>query len=77
VINVRVEIARILIDAGADLNVQDEDGWTPLHWAAECEQDEIAKMLINAGAIKDIQDNKGKLPYDLAQTEEMKKLLQP
>ncbi len=27
----RVEIVRMLIDAGANVDVQDVDGWTPLH----------------------------------------------
>jgi hypothetical protein len=32
---------------------------------------------MKAGARTDIKDKYGKLPYDLAKTEEMKKLLQP
>jgi hypothetical protein len=35
----------------------------------------VARMLIDAGARKDIRDDEGKLPYDLADTEELKKLL--
>jgi hypothetical protein len=34
-------------------------------------------MLIDAGASKDILNNDGELPYDLAETEELKKLLKP
>jgi ankyrin repeat protein len=73
----RVEIVRMLIDAGANLDVQDNSEQTPLHWAAESDRIEIAKLLIGAGAKKDIRDKDGMLPYDLAETEEMKKLLKP
>jgi ankyrin repeat protein len=55
-----VEIARMLIDAGADLNVQDKDGWTPLHWAAEYNGADIVRMLIGAGANVNVQDEWGK-----------------
>ena len=72
-----IEIVQMLIDAKADLDIQDEIGNTALHYAAEYYRPEIAQMLIDAGANRDIQNNHDELPYDLAQTEEMKKLLQP
>jgi ankyrin repeat protein len=54
------EIARMLIDAGADLNIQDtDDDWTALHWCAIHNHPEIAKMLIDAGADLNIQDTDG------------------
>jgi ankyrin repeat protein len=67
----------MLIDAGADVNVQDEWGKTSLHMAANNGSVEIARMLIGAGARKDIRDDEGKFPYDFARTEELKKLLKP
>jgi ankyrin repeat protein len=70
------KIVKMLIDAGADLDIQDNDGRTPLHVAASWGYVEIARMLIGAGANKDIPDNKGRLPYDLADTYELKNLLQ-
>ncbi len=73
----RVEVVRMLIDAGADLDVQNNWGWTPLHYAIGNGQVEIARMLIGAGARKDIPNNQGNLPYDLAYNEELKKLLEP
>ena len=72
-----VEIARMLIDAGANVNVQDEWGNTPLHEATSLGRVEIAQMLIDEGARKNIPNNEGKLPYDLTNNEELKKLLKP
>jgi ankyrin repeat protein len=58
-----VEIARMLIGAGADLDVQDTWGSkTPLHDAALWGRIEIARMLIDAGASVDVQDNDGRTP---------------
>ena len=74
----RIEVAKMLIDAGADLNVQDwRLSYTPLHECARKSYPEIAKMLIDAGADKTIQDDDGKLPYEIAKTQELKKLLKP
>ena len=75
--NGEIEIAQMLIDVGANVNMQDEDGWTSLHWAVSNGNIEITKILIDAGASKDILNNDGELPYDLAETEELKKLLKP
>ena len=55
----------MLIDAGADLNIQEAHGWTPLHWAIEYKENEIKQMLIDAGAIIDIKDNRGRKPFDI------------
>ena len=70
-------IVQMLIDAGADLNMQAKNGRTALHLAADLREKEIVRMLINAGARKDILDYRDRLPYDLADTQELKKLLKP
>ena len=73
----RPKIARMLIDAGADVNDQNNYGNTALHRCAIMNHPEIARMFIDAGADKTIPNNEGKLPYELAQTKELKDLLQP
>jgi hypothetical protein len=53
------EILRMLLDAGADLNVQDGDGRTALYMCAIIYNPEIAEMLLDAEADVNIQDNDG------------------
>ena len=48
------ECVRLLVGAGADLNVQEGDGWTSLHCASNEGKTECVKMLIGAGADKSI-----------------------
>ena len=73
----RPEILRMLIDAGADLNMQDNRGRTPLQYCVDWNHSRIARMLLDAGADKTIPNNNGTLPYELADTQELKELLQP
>ena len=48
-----------LIVLGANLDWQDEYGWTALHLCAIINHLEIARMLVDAGADMNIQDNDG------------------
>ena len=45
-----LEIVRMLIEAGADINKLTNNGWTPLRFAATSGHPEITKILIDAGA---------------------------
>ncbi len=58
------DAARILIDAGADINFQNNDGATPLHTAAFFCRTEIVEMLLRKGADKTIRNNFGATAYE-------------
>ena len=44
-----VDIINLLIDGGADINLTDKHGWTPLHWAAHVGKTQNVKYLIEHG----------------------------
>jgi len=58
----KTEEAKILIDAGADINFQNNDGSTPLHTAAFFCRPEIVRMLLDKGADKTIKNKYGATP---------------
>lgn len=71
------EILRCLVAAGADINLQDEQGQTPLHWAIDIAVDGAAQtgrpeiewrvvgVCLDLGANLEIQDRMGRTVHDL------------
>jgi ankyrin repeat protein len=60
----KTEIAKLLIDAGADINFQNNEGSTALHTAAFFCRPEIAKMLLDKKADKTIRNTYGSTAYE-------------
>ena len=56
----------ILINSGADLEAKDQNGWTPLFWAARFGYTEVVKLLVSKGAAKDLKDNNEDTPLSIA-----------
>ena len=50
----KVEVVRLLIERGVDLNVRNADGRLPLHDCFELDHDDFAKILLDAGAEPDV-----------------------
>ena len=54
------------LEAGADVNVKDNIGLTPLHMAAGDGRKEVAELLIAKGAEVNAKNKDGKTPLDWA-----------
>src|ERR1035438_1974547 len=50
----KVEVVRLLIERGVDLNARNADGRLPLHDCFELDLDDFAKILLDAGAEPDV-----------------------
>lgn len=61
-----VAAVKELIESGADLNQQDEQGWTPLCWAAGKGDPEIVGLLIERGADPSKVGRDQRTPYKIA-----------
>lgn len=64
----KTEAARLLIEAGADLNLKNKDGSTALITSAFFCRPEIVKMLLQKGADKTIKNNYGSTAYQSVAT---------
>ncbi len=60
----KTEMAKVLIDAGVDLNFQNNDGSTALHTAAFFCRPEIVQMLLEKKVDKTIKNTFGATAYD-------------
>jgi ankyrin repeat protein len=50
----KVDVLRLLIERGADLNARNADDRLPLHDCFELDHDDYAKILLDAGAVPDV-----------------------
>lgn len=60
-------LAKLLLAHGAEVNVAQHGGWSPLHEAAAHGQNEIVKLLLEYGANPQAVSDDGKTPVDMAQ----------
>ena len=60
--NQNVILVQSILKIGADVNVQDENGFTPLHIVSECGNVPIADLLLRFGAKVNIQNSKNETP---------------
>jgi len=61
-----VEVARFLVDNGADVNATNNADATPLHSAASGGRLEVVQYLISQEARVDVRNRRGQTPLDLA-----------
>jgi ankyrin repeat protein len=60
------EPINLLISCYKNLNGQDEDGWTVLHWVVFHDQVEIVRQLLEKGANVNLKAKKRRIPLHLA-----------
>jgi uncharacterized protein len=63
-----LEVSRILIAGGADVNATQHGGYTPLHEAAQHGDVEMTELFLSAGADRAATTDAGETPADLAAT---------
>ncbi|XP_068029722.1 protein phosphatase 1 regulatory subunit 12B isoform X5 [Anomalospiza imberbis] len=68
-------MVKFLVENGANVNQQDNEGWTPLHAVASCGYLNIAEYLIGHGANVAAVNSEGEVPSDIAEEAAMKDLL--
>ncbi len=61
-----IEVARMLVEAGADVNATAAGGYTPLHLAASSGKREIVLLLLERGANREACCDQGKRPAEYA-----------
>lgn len=71
----RINIVELLLQKGADVNISNEDGFTPLHNSVNRSHDYIALLLIAKGANVKAQSKEGLTPLHIAADEASIKLL--
>ena len=70
-----VEVVKALLSASANVNAQDENGWTALMSASLKGHVEVVKALLSAGADVNHQDKKGWTALCYAKKFEIQNLL--
>ncbi len=69
--NGREDLAKILIDNGADVNIQNEKGFSPVHVASYPGNMKILQMLSEKDAYFTVETKKGLIPTDYATKSEI------
>nr|CTP80911.1 BMA-ACBP-5 [Brugia malayi] len=72
----KLELVEFLVDAGADVNIQDYGGQTPLHYAVSCSHRSVTDFLLKNGADPAVADFEGNCPLDIVSDAVIRKMLE-
>jgi ankyrin repeat protein len=65
-----LDVARMLVERGADVSARAKDGWTPLHCASYHRHVDVTRMLVEHGADASAQTRDGRTPLQLVVRQE-------
>jgi ankyrin repeat protein len=71
-----LEAVKMFVEAGADIDAQNDLGNTALHYAAQTGASRIVEYLVGKGARLDVYNYTGQAPIDLARSQPIKKLME-
>ncbi len=71
-----LDAVKMFVEAGADIDVQNDLGNTALHYAAQTGASRIVEYLVSKGARLDVYNYAGQTPIDLTRSQPIKKLLE-
>ena len=63
-------MALYFVEKGANLNIQNNEGNTPLHLALKYKHDKVIKILMDNKAALDIPNSNGEIPFDYFTSEQ-------
>jgi ankyrin repeat protein len=61
-----VDAVEALLEYGANVNIPDSSGLTPLHYAAMLDSRQLCQLLLQYGADLEVKDTEGHTPLDVA-----------
>jgi hypothetical protein len=61
-----IEVVTALLDTGANINHQDREGWSALHWAVLNRRINLIKLLLQRGIDRDLLNRAGQTAIDAA-----------
>ena len=64
-----LEVAKTLVEHGADIEAVNMYGGTPLIYHSDCGRVDIVKYLLSVGANKEAKNNDGKTAYDVGNSQ--------
>jgi ankyrin repeat protein len=67
-------VIEILLGSGADINLKDSSGYTPLFYAVLNKNFKLVKLLVEHGANIDVCDNEGRFLMSIENTDTTKQI---
>jgi len=71
-----MRVVQQLLKLGANINKRSgQSGYTALHFASAANKIPIVELLLSEGAKRDVKDMEGKVPFEVASSNDMRKVL--